>query len=82
MWMHASIWYWHNIVGGIYLAEFADESFLNSTDFLQLHLHAYSYACKVYEYEVSWNFLISWYLISGFQEENFLQTVLQKSVGL
>lgn len=32
-----------DIVGGIYLAEFADESFLNSTDFLQLHLHAYSY---------------------------------------
>lgn len=45
MWMHASIWYWHKIVGGIYLAESADESFLNSTDskFLQLHLHAYSY---------------------------------------
>lgn len=75
MWMHASIWYWHNIVGGIYLAEFADESFLNSTDFLQLHLHAFSY-------NYTWIFLISWYLISGFQEENFLQTVLQKSVGL
>lgn len=75
MWMHASIWYWHNIVGGIHLAEFADESFLNSTDFLQLHLHAYSY-------NYTWIFLISWYLISGFQEENFLQTVLQKSVGL